>query len=58
MSYVTIKFDNDAAAKEFMSWLDGQGEQDYWTWLSYRDADDVKVQTIKYNYNTNTITCT
>ncbi len=39
-SKVTIEFDNKDAAYHFMSWLDGQGEQDYWTWMKCREDEE------------------
>jgi len=35
-----IKFDNEAALKHFSSWLSGQGEQDYWMWMEYREEEE------------------
>jgi hypothetical protein len=35
---VTITLKGDKKAIEgFMEWLDGQGEQDYWTWMECRE---------------------
>lgn len=33
MSTVKIQFDNEVAARHFLRWLCGQGEQDYWMWM-------------------------
>lgn len=40
MKNVTIKFDNEAAAEHFLHWLCGQGEQDYWLWMEYREQEE------------------
>ncbi len=37
---ITIQFENEKAAQHFAHWLDGQGEQDYWTWMSYREEEE------------------
>ena len=46
---VTIKFKTKAAAKHFVAWLDGQGEQDYWTWMECREQEEPG-QDIKANF--------
>jgi len=40
MSNLTIEFDNHKARKHFVEWLCNQGEQDYWTWMDYREEED------------------
>jgi len=37
---LVIEFDNEAARGHFSSWLDGQGEQDYWLWMKYREHEE------------------
>jgi hypothetical protein len=37
---ISIEFDNKEAADHFASWLCGQGEQDYWLWMEYREEDE------------------
>jgi hypothetical protein len=37
----TIHFDNEAAAKHFLSWLSNSGEQDYWQ--SMEEHEDVSL---------------
>ncbi len=54
MADVVIHFGNKAAAKHFMSWLDGQGEQDYWTWMECREGEesgDITAVNFKYGDN-------
>ena len=49
---VTINFDNEIAAKHFMSWLSGQGEQDYWEWMMCREQEeDGNITAVSFNYN-------
>ena len=35
---VTVEFEDSATAEHFMSWMDGQGEQDYWMWMDGADV--------------------
>ena len=35
-----IVFDNPEAASHFKHWLCGQGEQDYWAWMRYREYEE------------------
>lgn len=35
-----IRFANPEAAEHFASWLCGSGEQHYWDWMEYREADE------------------
>jgi hypothetical protein len=37
---LTFEFDNEEAANHFKTWLCGQGEQDYWTWMKYREEEE------------------
>lgn len=53
-STVTIEFANPSAAEHFVSWLDGQGEQDYWIWMEYREQEeegDITALRFDYDYN-------
>ena len=54
MYTVKINFDNKEAAENFRDWLDGQGEQDYWTWMEERENEDegnITATNFKYNRN-------
>lgn len=54
MSKVTIEFDNEYAAKHFMDWLCGSGEQEYWMWMEYREEDeDGDITALSFDYDTN-----
>ncbi len=49
---VKIKFASREAAKHFMSAFDGQGEQDYWTWMESReDESDGDITAIRFEYD-------
>lgn len=48
MSILQIQFDSDDDLKDFMSWLDNQGEQDFWI---YEDCQDKKPSKVKYLYD-------
>lgn len=37
---VTIEFGSERAAEHFAKWLDGQGEQNYWDWMVYREESE------------------
>ena len=37
---VTIEFDNEEAAKHFIHWLCGSGEQEYWEWMKCREQEE------------------
>lgn len=37
---LTIEFDNEKALKHFATWLAESGEQDYWTWMEYREQEE------------------
>lgn len=53
---LSITFKNEAervAAEHFMSWLSGQGEQDYWNWMEYREqeeAGNITITAFNYKY--------
>jgi hypothetical protein len=49
---LTIEFDSDAAAKHFASWLDGQGEQDYWIWMECREQKESgNITALSFNWD-------
>ncbi len=49
---LTIRFDNVAMAKHFKAWLDGQGEQDYWTWMEVQESPDgTPIEARSFNYH-------
>jgi len=53
MLSVKINFENEAARKHFVIWLSEQGEQDYWTWMEYREQEepgDITAITFEYDY--------
>ena len=35
-----IEFNSPETALHFASWLDGQGEQDYWIWMECREQEE------------------
>jgi hypothetical protein len=37
---ISITFDNAKAARHFALWLCDAGEQDYWTWMEYREQEE------------------
>jgi hypothetical protein len=52
MPTLKIEFDNQDTLEYFKNWLAGSGEQDYWDWMSYRDAayeEDITVVVFHYN---------
>jgi len=54
MSKVTLKieFDSQEASDHFVGWLDGQGEQDYWMWMEYREQEELgDITAIEFDYN-------
>jgi hypothetical protein len=58
---LVIKFSSDRAAAHFKSWLDGQGEQDYWTWMECREEEekgDITATRFHYSGEKNVITTT
>lgn len=38
---LTFKFENVEACNHFKSWLCGSGEQQYWDWMEYREAEEL-----------------
>ena len=57
MQKVTINFDNLDAAKYFMDWLCGSGEQAYWDAMACQDEEDnVMVDKIEYDFKKFVIT--
>ena len=38
---LTIEFGSPEAAEHFAVWLSGQGEQDYWAWMEYREQEEL-----------------
>ncbi len=36
---LVIKFSNKEAMEQFAKWLSHQGEQQYWDWMEYREAE-------------------
>jgi ABC-type Fe3+ transport system substrate-binding protein len=55
MAQVKINFSNEEAARQFIDWLDGQGEQDYWTWMEYREEenDNPELTATEFIYDVN-----
>ena len=52
MSNVTIRFGSDAAAKHFALWLCGQGEQQYWDWMRYREQEEPgPITAVSFDYH-------
>lgn len=50
-SDLVIKFDNVKAANYFKTWLCEQGEQDYWTWMEYREQEEKgKITAVEFDY--------
>ncbi len=47
MTTLKIDFDNEEAKEHFASWLCEQGEQDYWTWMEYREQEETGPITVK-----------
>lgn len=37
---VKFVFDNEDAAKHFVTWLCEQGEQGYWQWMEVRETEE------------------
>lgn len=47
-----IEFDNEDAARHFGLWLCESGEQQYWEWMEYREAeDDGDITAILFHYH-------
>jgi hypothetical protein len=56
-STIKIEFDSDEAAKAFMRWLDGQGEQDYWTWQDGAESNlKGNVTALRFDYDFDNLT--
>lgn len=48
---VTIEFGSERAAEHFAKWLDGQGEQNYWDWMVYREKwEDGDITAKSFDY--------
>lgn len=47
MEDLTIRFETAAQRDAFVHWLDGQGEQDYWTWM---ESSDNPEDTVTFDY--------
>lgn len=61
MKTIKINFANPVAAKHFQSWLCGQGEQDYWTWMECREEEEkgnITVTNFDYDHEDLTIDTT
>lgn len=52
MPTIQVEFESETELKNFMSWMDGQGEQDYWIW---QECQNEKYSEIKYDYINNRI---
>ena len=49
---ITIKFDSEKAAHHFAAWLCGSGEQQYWEWMEYREAEeDGNITAVRFDYH-------
>jgi hypothetical protein len=49
---ISIKFANKKAAHHFANWLCGQGEQDYWDWMTYREnEEDGDITATSFHYH-------
>lgn len=49
---LSIEFDNNEALEHFAHWLCGQGEQDYWQWMEYREQEDEgDITVVKFDYH-------
>lgn len=46
---IVTGFKNDVDAKAFMSWFEGQGEQDFPEWLECRQEKAKSVDPVSYN---------
>lgn len=46
-----IKFHSKAARKHFAEWLCEQGEQNYWTWMEYREQEEPGDITVSFEYH-------
>lgn len=59
-STVKIEFINHDAARYFINWLSGQGEQDYWEWMQYREeeSDEEAMTATQFGYSSDELTVT
>lgn len=49
---VALRFGNKEAASHFLHWLCGQGEQDYWLWMEYREKEVAgPITGLRFNYH-------
>lgn len=49
---ITIRFGCKAAAQHFKLWLCGAGEQEYWEWMRYREAEEPgDITATRFNYH-------
>jgi len=56
---VSISFGSEEAAKHFMHWLCGSGEQEYWQWMEAREDEekgDITAVTLNYDFKKHKIT--
>lgn len=60
---LTFEYDTEEekiAAGHFISWLSGQGEQDYWTWMEYRESEEygnITIRHFDYDYEDHKAIC-
>ena len=51
MKKLVMTFPNGDARSHFVHWLCGQGEQDYWMWMEYREQEEPNVDiTVFFDY--------
>lgn len=55
MKEVLIKFETEAQASEFMSWLSNSGEQEYFEQVEYVDNEEDICNKFDYDYQNNII---
>jgi hypothetical protein len=55
MKEVLIKFETEAQASEFMTWLDNSGEQEYFEQVEYVDNEKDICDKFDYDYQNNII---
>jgi len=49
---LVIEFDNERAREHFAKWLCASGEQDYWSWMRYRqDEEPGPITVVDFNYH-------
>lgn len=49
---IKIFFNNHKAVQHFMSWLDNQGEQDYWMWMEEREQKEGgNITAVRFEYD-------